>query len=148
MLRRSCTGTRGVSCRDSALNEALNSFRPTSLEILVQLMTTAGPPENAFRALSLPVITLYIPPLQHPHPSLWLILTHFQLLRPPRIYLCPISSAPYPSNSPKGNSSTVWTATKHGKGHLDKILPHGNSTPDKCTDPKWLLAPMEIVLGP
>ena len=82
---------------------------------------------------------LHISPLQHPHPSLWLILTRFQLLRPPRIYLCPISSAPYPSNSPKGNLSTVLTAAKHGKGHLDKDLLDGNSTPDKCTDPKWLL---------
>ncbi|KAH9980532.1 hypothetical protein BJV74DRAFT_101947 [Russula compacta] len=49
---------------------------------------------------------------------------------------------PPPSSSPKGKSSALLTAAKHGKGHLDKAMRYlldSDSTPDKCTDPIWLL---------
>ncbi|KAH9028417.1 peptidase family C54-domain-containing protein [Lactarius hengduanensis] len=49
---------------------------------------------------------------------------------------------PPTSNSPKGKSSALLTAAKHGKGHLDKAMRYlldSDSTPDKCTDPIWLL---------
>jgi cysteine protease ATG4 len=44
----------------------------------------------------------------------------------------------------KGKSSALLTAAKHGKGHLDKAMRYPSSiatlpTPDKCTDPIWLL---------
>lgn len=44
--------------------------------------------------------------------------------------------------SPKGKSNPLLTAAKHGKGHLDKAVRYlldSDSTPDKCTDPIWLL---------
>lgn len=45
--------------------------------------------------------------------------------------------------SPKGRSgSALLTAAKHGKGHLDKAVRYlldSDATPDKCTDPIWLL---------
>ncbi|KAF8869273.1 peptidase family C54-domain-containing protein [Infundibulicybe gibba] len=47
------------------------------------------------------------------------------------------------SSSPKGKgASALLTAAKHGKGHLDKAVRYlldSDSTPDKCTDPIWLL---------
>ncbi|KII83879.1 hypothetical protein PLICRDRAFT_702172 [Plicaturopsis crispa FD-325 SS-3] len=46
------------------------------------------------------------------------------------------------SISPKGKSSAMFTAVRHGKGHLDKAVRYlldSDSTPDKCTDPIWLL---------
>ena len=49
---------------------------------------------------------------------------------------------PPPSGSPKGKSSALLTAAKHSKGHLDKAMRYlldSDSTPDKCTDPIWLL---------
>ena len=49
---------------------------------------------------------------------------------------------PPSSSSPKGKSSALLTAAKHGKGHLDKAMRYlldSDSTPDKCTDPIWLL---------
>ncbi|KAI9461081.1 cysteine protease required for autophagy [Russula earlei] len=49
---------------------------------------------------------------------------------------------PPTSASPKGKSSALLTAAKHGKGHLDKAMRYlldSDSTPDKCTDPIWLL---------
>ncbi|KAH9016405.1 hypothetical protein EDB83DRAFT_2508558 [Lactarius deliciosus] len=49
---------------------------------------------------------------------------------------------PPTSSSPKGKSSALLTAAKHGKGHLDKAMRYlldSDSTPDKCTDPIWLL---------
>ena len=53
-----------------------------------------------------------------------------------------INTIPPPSSSPKGKSSALLTAAKHGKGHLDKAMRYlldSDSTPDKCTDPIWLL---------
>ena len=45
--------------------------------------------------------------------------------------------------SPKSkNPSALLTAAKHGKGHLDKAIRYlldSDATPDKCTDPIWLL---------
>ena len=45
--------------------------------------------------------------------------------------------------SPKGKGpSALLTAAKHGKSHLDKAMRYlldSNATPDKCTDPIWLL---------
>ena len=45
--------------------------------------------------------------------------------------------------SPKGKgSSALIMAAKHGKGHLDKAMRYlldSDATPDKCTDPIWLL---------
>ncbi|KAH9991014.1 hypothetical protein BJV77DRAFT_1068523 [Russula vinacea] len=52
------------------------------------------------------------------------------------------SHLPTPSGSPKGKSSALLTAAKHSKGHLDKAMRYlldSDSTPDKCTDPIWLL---------
>ena len=47
------------------------------------------------------------------------------------------------SASPKGKGpSALLTAAKHGKGHLDKAMRYlldSDATPDKCTDPIWLL---------
>ncbi|KAK7457132.1 Cysteine protease atg4 [Stygiomarasmius scandens] len=49
-------------------------------------------------------------------------------------------------SSPKSNrltgASALLTAAKHGKGHLDKAMRYlldSDATPDKCTDPIWLL---------
>ncbi|GLB41114.1 putative cysteine protease [Lyophyllum shimeji] len=46
-------------------------------------------------------------------------------------------------SSPKSKgSSALLTAAKHGKGHLDKAMRYlldSDSTPDKCTDPIWIL---------
>ena len=53
-----------------------------------------------------------------------------------------INTIPPPSGSPKGKSSALLTAAKHGKGHLDKAMRYlldSDSTPDRCTDPIWLL---------
>ncbi|KAL0576416.1 Cysteine protease atg4 [Marasmius crinis-equi] len=46
--------------------------------------------------------------------------------------------------SPKSKSGTsaLLTAAKHGKGHLDKAMRYlldSDATPDKCTDPIWIL---------
>ena len=45
--------------------------------------------------------------------------------------------------SPKGKGpSALLTAAKHGKGQLDKAMRYlldSDATPDKCTDPIWLL---------
>ncbi|KAH8980199.1 hypothetical protein EDB92DRAFT_1937183 [Lactarius akahatsu] len=57
-------------------------------------------------------------------------------------HLINTSHIPPTSNSPKGKSSALLTAAKHGKGHLDKAMRYlldSDSTPDKCTDPIWLL---------
>ncbi|TDL22397.1 hypothetical protein BD410DRAFT_898326 [Rickenella mellea] len=46
------------------------------------------------------------------------------------------------SSSPKGRAAGLLTAAKHGKGHLDKAMRYlldSDATPDKCTDPIWLL---------
>ncbi|KAI0294162.1 hypothetical protein BC826DRAFT_352534 [Russula brevipes] len=46
------------------------------------------------------------------------------------------------SASPKSKSSALFNAAKHGKGHIDKAMRYlldSDSTPDKCTDPIWLL---------
>ncbi|EMD42359.1 ATG4-like protein [Gelatoporia subvermispora B] len=46
------------------------------------------------------------------------------------------------STSPKGKSSAILTAARHGKGHLDKAMRYlldSDATPDKCADPIWLL---------
>lgn len=48
------------------------------------------------------------------------------------------------ANSPttRAKSSALLTAAKHGKGHLDKAMRYlldSDATPDKCTDPIWLL---------
>ncbi|KAI0259535.1 hypothetical protein BC834DRAFT_943164 [Gloeopeniophorella convolvens] len=50
-----------------------------------------------------------------------------------------INSNPLPSVSPKGKSSALLTAAKHGKGHIMRYLLDSDATPDKCTDPIWLL---------
>lgn len=45
-------------------------------------------------------------------------------------------------NSPKGKTSALLTAAKHGKGHLDKAMRYlldSDATPDGCTDVIWLL---------
>ncbi|KAI0056521.1 hypothetical protein BV25DRAFT_1572624 [Artomyces pyxidatus] len=52
------------------------------------------------------------------------------------------SHLPPTAVSPKGKSSALLTAAKHGKGHLDKAMRYlldSDSTPDKCTDVIWLL---------
>ncbi|KZT08838.1 uncharacterized protein LAESUDRAFT_757025 [Laetiporus sulphureus 93-53] len=46
-----------------------------------------------------------------------------------------------PSGSPR-KSSPLLTAARHGKGHLDKAMRYlldSDATPDKCTEPIWLL---------
>lgn len=46
------------------------------------------------------------------------------------------------AHSPKGKSNPLLTAAKHGKGHLDRamrFLMDSDATPDKCTEPIWLL---------
>ena len=52
-------------------------------------------------------------------------------------------SSTLPVNSPKGKgTNSLLTAAKHGRGHLDKAMRYlldSDSTPDKCTDPIWLL---------
>ncbi len=48
----------------------------------------------------------------------------------------------HPSGSPKTKSSALLTAAKHGKVHIDRAMRYildVDSTPDKCTDPIWLL---------
>ena len=53
-----------------------------------------------------------------------------------------INIIPPPSGSLKGKSSAPLTAAKHSKGHLDKAMRYlldSDFTPDKCTDPIWLL---------
>jgi cysteine protease ATG4 len=45
-------------------------------------------------------------------------------------------------SSPKAKASSLLTAAKHGKGHLDKAVRYlldSDATPDKCTEPIWLL---------
>ena len=45
------------------------------------------------------------------------------------------------ASSPKGKNPLL-TAAKHGKGHLDKAMRYlldSDSTPDRCTEPIWLL---------
>ncbi|KAI0697475.1 hypothetical protein BC835DRAFT_1413706 [Cytidiella melzeri] len=45
------------------------------------------------------------------------------------------------AGSPKGKSALL-TAAKHGRGHLDKAMRYlldSDATPDKCSDPIWLL---------
>ncbi|KAJ7595482.1 hypothetical protein C8J56DRAFT_1042578 [Mycena floridula] len=64
------------------------------------------------------------------------------------------SNAHYSNANSSGNQSTasprgklagagaLLTAAKHGKGHLDKAVRYlldSDATPDKCTDPIWLL---------
>jgi len=48
-----------------------------------------------------------------------------------------------PVGSPKGKgASSLRTAAKHGKGHPDKAMRYlldSDTTPNKCTDPIWLL---------
>ena len=46
------------------------------------------------------------------------------------------------TTSPRGKPSALLTAAKHGKGHLDKAMRYlldSDATPDKSTDPIWLL---------
>ena len=46
------------------------------------------------------------------------------------------------SVSPKGKGSALLTAARHGKGHLDKAMRYlldSDATPDKCSEPIWLL---------
>ena len=46
------------------------------------------------------------------------------------------------TTSPRGKSSALLTAARHGKGHLDKAMRYlldSDATPDKCTDSIWLL---------
>ncbi|KAH7890285.1 cysteine protease required for autophagy [Phlebopus sp. FC_14] len=52
------------------------------------------------------------------------------------------SHAASATSSPKGKSSALLTAAKHGKGHLDRamrFLMDSDATPDKCSEPIWLL---------
>ncbi|TFK32623.1 peptidase family C54-domain-containing protein [Crucibulum laeve] len=52
------------------------------------------------------------------------------------------SSSQSVSSPMKGKASALLTAAKHGKGHLDKAMRYlldSDSTPDKCTDPIWIL---------
>lgn len=47
-----------------------------------------------------------------------------------------------PQPSPKSKASALLTVAKHGKGHLDKAMRYlldSDATPDKCTEPIWLL---------
>ncbi|TFY74660.1 hypothetical protein EWM64_g9352 [Hericium alpestre] len=56
-----------------------------------------------------------------------------------------VPSSPSATNSPKGKGSALLTAAKHGKGHLDKAMRYlldSDATPDKCSDPIWLLGVM------
>jgi cysteine protease ATG4 len=51
------------------------------------------------------------------------------------------ANLPPPSSSPK-TKSALLAAAKHGKGQLDKAMRYlldSDSTPDKCTEPIWLL---------
>ena len=52
-------------------------------------------------------------------------------------------SSNLPVGSPKGRGGNpLLTAAKHGKGHLDKAMRYlldSDSTPDRCTDPIWIL---------
>ena len=55
-----------------------------------------------------------------------------------------LSNAPQMSVSPKSKAGGLGllTAARHGKGHLDKVVRYvldSDATPDKCTDPIWLL---------
>ncbi|EGO22797.1 cysteine protease required for autophagy [Serpula lacrymans var. lacrymans S7.9] len=53
--------------------------------------------------------------------------------------------------SPKGKSSALLTAAKHGKGHLDRamrFLMDSDSTPDKCSEPIWLLGVQHLGYEP
>ncbi|KAH8105076.1 hypothetical protein DFH11DRAFT_1645155 [Phellopilus nigrolimitatus] len=55
-----------------------------------------------------------------------------------------LSNAPAMAMSPKSKSGGLGllTAARHGKGHLDKAVRYlldSDSTPDKCTEPIWLL---------
>lgn len=46
------------------------------------------------------------------------------------------------SSSPKGKSSALLTAAKHGRGHLDKAMRYlldSDAVPDKCPDSIWIL---------
>jgi cysteine protease ATG4 len=55
------------------------------------------------------------------------------------------------SASPKGKSSALLTAAKHGKGHLDKAMRYlldSDAVPDKSTDPIWLLGVEHIGYEP
>ena len=102
----------------------LNRTMPTSLKILVQLMTaqTSRPSENAFTALSCYQSSshqsLHIPSLRHPHPpSLWLVSTRLQWfnlsatdLSQPHL----INTIPLPPAHPRA-SRLLLTAAKHGK---------------------------------
>ncbi|KAG5651052.1 hypothetical protein H0H81_010067 [Sphagnurus paluster] len=50
-------------------------------------------------------------------------------------------ASPSPSKT-KSASAALLTAAKHGKGHLDKAVRYildSDSTPDKCTEPIWIL---------
>ena len=51
----------------------------------------------------------------------------------------PMASSP---TKKAGGGLGILTAAKHGKGHLDKAMRYlldSDATPDKCTDPIWLL---------
>lgn len=52
-------------------------------------------------------------------------------------------SSTLPVGSPKGKgANSLLIAAKHGKGHLDKAMRYlldSDATPDRCTDPIWLL---------
>ncbi|KAF7760326.1 hypothetical protein Agabi119p4_11002 [Agaricus bisporus var. burnettii] len=53
--------------------------------------------------------------------------------------------------SPKSKASALLTVAKHGKGHLDKAMRYlldSDATPDKCTDPIWLLGVQHIGYEP
>ncbi|KAH9931302.1 peptidase family C54-domain-containing protein [Fomitopsis serialis] len=46
------------------------------------------------------------------------------------------------TTSPRGKSSALLTAARHGKGHLDKAMRYlldSDALPDKCSDPIWIL---------
>ena len=46
------------------------------------------------------------------------------------------------SSSPKGKGSALFTAAKHGKGHLDKAMRYlldSDAVPDKCAESIWIL---------
>ncbi|EIN03481.1 hypothetical protein PUNSTDRAFT_56214 [Punctularia strigosozonata HHB-11173 SS5] len=65
----------------------------------------------------------------------------------PGIIAQSVSASNYHSNSPASPTSgrktnPLLTAAKHGKGHLDKAMRYlldSDATPDRCTDPIWLL---------
>jgi cysteine protease ATG4 len=46
-----------------------------------------------------------------------------------------INTIPPPSSSPKGKSSAVLTAAKHGKGHLDKAVISSTAIPPPTSAP-------------